>query len=148
MKSLSPIDLQCGLVRSIVTDLSNGETQELTIKNDRSTCQFFECFMCGDYRVQLRLDWKDLDNQGNPTLDADFINPNTGKHYKSMKAHPSHHTQAQGDGERSYTWEFADESKKLRVVVIWSESVTSTAGFIDSCSVTQTRVGKDVPSLN
>lgn len=81
-----------------VYDLLTGETQEFSTKNDCSACQFFKPFECGGYKVQLRLDWKDLDNQGNPVLDADFKNPSTDKMDKSMRAHPAHHTPAQGDG--------------------------------------------------
>jgi hypothetical protein len=120
-----------------------GATQELAIKN-RSVCQFFDPFECGDYKVQLRLDWKDLDNQGNPTLDADFKNLCTGKMDKLMRAHPAHHTPAQNDGKRIYLWEFADESRKLQVMLKWSESVTSEANFVDSCSAKVTRAGEEV----
>ena len=146
MISLSPNDLQCGIVRAKATDLLIGEVQELKTKNDRSTCQFFEPFICGGYKVQLRLDWKDLDNQGNPTLDADFINPYTDKHDKSMRANPAHHTRAQVDRRRIYQWVFEDEQTKLlQVELTWSESLTSSGNFSDFCSAKLTRAGENVP---
>lgn len=145
MIPLSPADLQSGIVRAWATNVLTGATQELTTKKGRNVCHFFEPFKCVGYEVWLRLDWKDLDSQGNPTLDADFYNPSTGKKDKSMKAHPAHHTQAQGDRERTYLWKFADELRKLRVTLIWSESVTSVANFSDSCSAKQTRAGAEVP---
>jgi hypothetical protein len=144
MIPLSHEDLQSGKVRAWATNVSTGATQELTIKNG-SVCQFFEPFKCGGYKIWLRLHWKDLDSQGNPTLDADFYNPSTDKIDKSMRAHPAHHTQAQGDKERTYLWMFADESRELRVTLTWSESVTSVGNIIDSCSAKQTRAGEEVP---
>jgi hypothetical protein len=147
MIPLSPKDLQSGIVRAWATNLLTGETQELTTKNDRSTCQFFKPFECGGYKIQLRLHWKDLDNQGNPMLDADFINPSTDKMDKTMRADPAHHTPAQGDGERIYLWEFkdADESRKLRVMLAWSESLTTTGHLSDVCSNKLFREGKEIP---
>lgn len=141
---LTPDDLQSGKVRAYAENLLTGETHELTTKPD-SVCHFFEHFECGGYIVQLRLHWKDLDNQGNPRLDADFINHNTGKIDKSMKKHPAHHTSAQGDKERTYPWEFKDESRKLRVTLTLSMSVASGLNFGDSVSVKQTRAGEDIP---
>lgn len=141
MIPLTPNDLQCGTVRVKAMDLLLGKAQELTTKNG-STCLFFEPFMCGDYTVQLRFDFHDLDNQGNPMLDADFINPNTGKHDKSMRAHPAHHTQAQVDGSRIYQWEFGEAQKMLlRIELVWSISLLSPVGFTDVCTNELTRAG-------
>lgn len=142
MKPLSLADLQSGIVRAWATNVLTGATQELTIK-DGSVCQFFEPFKCGGYEVQLRLDWKGLDNQGNPTLDADFYKLCTGKMDKTMKAHPAHHTQAQGVRERIYPFDFAD--LKLQVKLSWSESVTEVQNFVDSCSAIVIRAGEEVP---
>ncbi len=128
MNPLTPKDLESGTVRAWATT-----TQELTTKQG-SVCQFFEPFECGGYKVVLRLDWKDLDSQGNPMLDADFYNLSTDKIDKSMTAQPAHHTQAQGEGERTYLWEFADESRKLRVTLTWLVSITAVVKFSDSCS--------------
>jgi hypothetical protein len=36
-----------------------------------SQCLFFEKFLCGEFEIQLRLDWNQLDEHGGPTLDAD-----------------------------------------------------------------------------
>ncbi len=127
-------------MRAFATDLSTETTQELTTKNG-SVC-FFEPFVCGDHKVQLRLEWKDLDNQGNPTLDADFYSLKTGEMDKSMKAHVAHHTLlAQSGGERTYVWEYADESRRLRVTLIWSMSVTCGAKTDVSTSAQVIRPG-------
>jgi hypothetical protein len=137
---LTPEDLQSGTVRAFATDLSSGAIQELTTRN-RSVCHFFEPFECGGHEVRLRLDWKDLDSQGNPTLDADFYMLDTGEMDKSMKAHVAHHTPAQSEGERAYEWEYADESRRLRVTLIWSVSGICVAKTDVSFSAEVTRAG-------
>lgn len=144
MKPLRPEDLQSGAVRAWATDVLAGTSQELTTKNG-SVCQFFEPFECSGYKVQLRLDWKDIDKLGNPTLDADFYNLSTGIMNKSMKREPVHHTSAQIDGERTYLWEYADDLRKLRVTLIWLGSVNSELNLDDSCSIEVTREGKIIP---
>ncbi len=144
MKPLTPEDLQSGTVRARVTDVLTGASQELTTKNG-SVCQFFELFECGGYKVQLRLDWKDIDRQGNPTLDADFYNLSSGMMDKSMRGQSVHHTPAQGDGERTYLWEYADDLRKLRVTLTWSVSVTSELNLGDFCSAEVTREGEIIP---
>jgi hypothetical protein len=121
---LTAKDLQSGSVRALATDVSTGVTQELTTKNG-SGCHFFEPFECAGYEVRLRLDWRDLDDQGNPTLDADFYSLSTGAMDKSMKAHPAHHTSARTGSGRTYEWEFADESRHLRVMLTWLKSLSA-----------------------
>ena len=140
MNPLRPEDLQSGAVRAFVKDLLTGESQELTTRSG-SASHFFEPFNCGGYNVRLRLDWRDLDAQGNPKLDADFYSLLTGEIDKSMKAHVAHHTAAQTEGERTYEWEYADESRKLLVTLIWSVSVTCVAKAGLSCSAEVIRPG-------
>lgn len=81
------------VARAVVTDLDTGATTELASKA-RSRCSLFERFSAGGYDVQLRLDWADLDAQGNPSLDADFIDPVTGVHDRKMLSNAAHHTAA------------------------------------------------------
>ncbi len=140
MSPLRPEDLQSGRVRAFATDLLSGTKQDLTTRN-RSVCHFFEAFECGGYRVQLRLDWTDLDSQGNPTLDADFYSLKTGEMDKSMKAHVAHHTPSQSGGERTYHWDFAGETIRLRVTLIWSVSVTCGVATYDFVSAEVIRPG-------
>lgn len=144
MIPLKPEDLQSGKIRAAAMDMSTETTQELSTKNG-STSHFFEPFESCGYKIQLRLDWNDLDSQCNPMLDADFYNPITGKMDKSMKSHPAHHTQAQGNGERIYIWKFLDDLRMLCVALIWSESLTSTIGITDYCSAELIRNGKVIP---
>lgn len=126
MSPLTQADLHSGKVRAQATDLLSGKTEQLTTI-PRSACHFFEPFACGGFRVLLRLDWKDLDGNQNPTLDADFYDLVTAEMVKSMRANEAHHTPARGDGERAYDWEFADEAKRLRVSLIWTVSLSAVA---------------------
>lgn len=144
MNRLTSKDLQSGTVRAQATDLLTGATQELSTKVG-SICQFFEPFECGGYKVHLRLDWGDPDNQGNPTLDADFYDLDSGKINKSMKAHPAHHTHTQNGLRRIYRWEFADELRKLQVMLTWTGYLNDNAELIDDCSIILIREGKVVP---
>ncbi|MCX5973344.1 MAG: hypothetical protein NTU59_01465 [Coprothermobacterota bacterium] len=141
MSPLTKEDLRSGLVHASAMDLSTGKIEELSTR-PRSICHFFEPFVCGSYRICLRLDWKDLDGQGNPILDADFYYLGTDKIVKSMKAHEAHHTMAQGDEDRTYEWEFADESRKLRVTLAWSMSFSIAVKANVSLSMKVFRAGK------
>ena len=141
MNPLAVEDLQSGSVRALATNVSTGVTQELTTRNG-SSCHFFEPFECSGYEVRLRLDWKDLDDQGNPTLDADFYSLNTGAMDKSMKAHPAHHTSAGAASERTYEWEFADESRHLRVRLTWLKTLSGELTMQGKVSCKVIRAGE------
>lgn len=95
----------------------------------------FERFMVGADEIQLRLDWSDLDGDGQPTLDADFVNPKTGEHCSLRgRRKDAHHTaSSRGEGRR-YDWEFGGFSKRFSVAVTWRASVTARAFAKMSCS--------------
>jgi hypothetical protein len=144
MNHLTADDLQSGKVRAYAENKLSGEIQELTTRPER-ICHFFKPFEYGGYIVQLRLDWKDHDSQGNPMLDADFLDPITHKNVKSMKAHQAHHTPAQNSGERAYIWKFEDNSMKLVVRITWSMYLNSETNLIDTVLCTLTRAGEEIP---
>ena len=104
-----------------------------------SACQFFEPFNCGRYRVHLRLDWNDLDRNGNPTLDAAFYDAPTGQMDKSMKAHEAHHTPSANGQGRTYSWAYADEWRRLRVTLTWTVAMQAMARGVAGVSFTVTR---------
>jgi hypothetical protein len=133
MNSVTAKDLQRGTVCASVTDLLTRKSQQLTTKRD-SRCLFFETFDLSNYRIQLRLDWGDLDEYGNPRMDADFYDPLTGKIDKSMKAHPAHQTTAQESEPRLYVWKFKDESRSLQVALSWTDSVSLAANAQFCCA--------------
>ena len=120
---LTPKQMASQIDRAVVTNLDSGETSELAVKPD-STCLFFEPFEVGGYRVQLRLDWSDPDCHGHPRLDADFLDPATGRHHRSMRGHPAHHTDSTNATARTYKWLFKDASLRFRVAITWSASVS------------------------
>ena len=118
MESLTPEELKERFVRAWATDISTGQIQDLTIRHG-SRCHFFEPFRAGPYEVRLRLDWKDIDSQGNSMLDADFYDPETGKVNVSMKGDAAHHTPSQSDGCETYLWEFRDARLELQIGLSW-----------------------------
>ena len=118
MDRLAAEDLNERIARAWATDLSTGQTQDLATRRG-SRCHFFEPFRAGPYKVRLRLDWQDIDYQGNPTLDADFCDPETGRVDVSMKRHTAHHTSAQPDGLRTYLWKFRDAQLALQIGLSW-----------------------------
>ena len=64
---------------AVVTFSDTGEAHALTTRA-RSASHFLPRFKVGEYVIQLRLDWSTLDSYGQPMLDADFIDGETGKH--------------------------------------------------------------------
>ena len=128
MTPLTLEDLQSGSVRAFATDLLTHSTQRLSIRPD-SRCHFFDPFVSGDFQVQLRLDWNDLDSHGNPMLDADFYSLATGKMDKTMKQHPAHHTESDDGHSRIYKWVFKDIERQLQIMLALSKSVSDTLGI-------------------
>ena len=94
------------------------------------TCHFFDPFQVENDTINLRLDWSDLDENGYPTLDADFIYSNTKKK-RSLKGlrKEAHHTKPLGSGGRIYTWEFKEFKRPFKVLVRWLASVPFSAKF-------------------
>ena len=123
---LTPARVATEIVRAVVTDLDTGQVSQLTAKPG-SVCHFLERFEIGGYLVQLRLDWGDLDGHGHPRLDADFLNPATREHDRSMERHPAHHTTSSSADARTYQWLFADAALRFTVAVTWPASAHDTS---------------------
>ncbi len=112
--------------------MKTGKIVELKTKGD-SVCHFFEPFDINNDSITLRLDWSDLDAQGNPTLDADFHDKNTGKK-RTLKGErkEAHHTSTAKPGERVYYWQFQGVEEPFKVSVGWLVSATMTVSV--SCT--------------
>jgi hypothetical protein len=119
---------------AVVTFIDTGETQTLATR-DQSVCHFFSPFMVGKDQIQLRLDWSDLDSDGRPTLDADFLNPETGKS-RSLKGElkEAHHTGAMPGEGRRYEWAFKAFSREFSVAITWIATISEIATATDYCS--------------
>jgi len=91
MEPIRPGQLHENIESAVVTFSDTGEVRTLTTR-ERSASHFFPRFMVGDHEIQLRLDWSDLDSNGQPTLDADFIDRETGT-YRALrgKRRDAHH---------------------------------------------------------
>lgn len=113
------------------------DTDEVRVLATRtkSACHFFDRFTVGEDEIQLRLDWSDLDCHGQPVLDADFIDRESGKHraLRGTRLGAHHTTSLPGEG-RCYVWQFEDFSRKFRITVSWLASVVESANATDFCS--------------
>jgi hypothetical protein len=74
-----------------VVHTGSGAEETLSVRAD-SHCHFFQRFASDKYEVGLRLDWSDLDTNGNPRLDADFFIPGETKPIRPNPFPKSHHT--------------------------------------------------------
>jgi hypothetical protein len=110
----------------VVTFTDTGEVLAVETK-ERSVNHFFPRFPVGDDAIQLRLDWSCLDENGQPTLDADFIDRQTGKHRSLRgKRKDAHHTVASLENGRRYEWEFDGFSRRMSVAITWRVSVSES----------------------
>lgn len=129
----------------VVTFSDTGEIRTLE-KKEGSASHFFPRFPVGDDEIQLRLDWSDLDNNGQPTLDADFINRQTGKHRSLRgKRRDAHHTTASPGNGRRYEWEFDGFSRQFSVAVSWKVSVSEKLSLTSSFSAEVIRAADRKP---
>jgi len=99
--------------------LDAGEEEVLLQKTLRdgspSQCLFFDEFDVDGFAVQLRLDWNDLDQNGDPTLDADIYK--NGQKVLLDRAR-WHHTPKILDGsEWVYSWSFRSKQLRFKVQV-------------------------------
>ena len=134
MEPIRPGQLDEKISSANVTFEDTGEVRALTTRT-KSASHFFERFNVGEYVIQLRLDWSDLDRNGQPSLDADFIDRETGKH-RALRGNrrDAHHTASLPGEGRCYVWEFEGFSRKFSVTVVWLASVVETVNVTDSCS--------------
>lgn len=132
MKPVKRGELESHIEWAIVEFLSTGKSKKLGTRQD-SVCHFFDPFMVGNDRIQLRLDWSDLDKHSNPKLDADFYDSKTNiKCSLRGERKNAHHTPAT-DGTRTYCWEFKNYKLPFKVNIGWLLSADATTGT--SCSI-------------
>lgn len=117
VKPIKRGQLQEEIDAAVVEFLDTGEEITLETKGD-SACHFFQRFNVGDDKVQLRIDWSDIDDNNHPVLDADFYSSKTGRK-RSLKGCrlESHHTAAEKG--RQYDWSYKNYKKPFKVKVRW-----------------------------
>jgi hypothetical protein len=137
-KSISEID------SAFATNIDTNETQELSVR-EGSYCHFFVPFEVAGHIVKLRLDWKDLDEQGRPTLDADFYDARSNKKLKnSGDRRPAHRTKSTSQFGRIYEWEFKTENLRLKVVLHCTVALHDNLEATDVVVVDVYRNGKKI----
>ena len=98
-------------------EMDSGEKKVLFVR-EGSYCHFFDPIVVSGHQVNLRLDWADLDDEGRPTLDADFYNAVTRKRLKnSGDRRAAHHTRCSSASGREYEWIFDTARLRLKVVI-------------------------------
>ncbi len=138
MKPIFPKELQDNIA-SVTVTFDDGDVRTLSTR-DGSGHHFFERFPVGDDDVQLRLDWQHLDSNGQPMLDADFIDRKTGNHRRLHgKRRQAHHTSSIPGAARRYEWEFDGSSRRFTVAVTWLASASEKADASVSCSADVSR---------
>ena len=134
MKPIRRGELEDNISSATVTFNDTVETCVLKARPG-SACHFFGRFTVGDDDIQLRLDWSDLDDNGQPTLDADFIDKKTGRHRSlNGKRQCAHHTASSPGKGRCYEWVFDGFSRQFSVEVVWLATVSEGLGLDDFCS--------------
>jgi hypothetical protein len=134
MKPISSRLFHGDIESAVVSFSDTREVHALTIRAG-SECHFFPRFKVDNDDIQLRLDWSDLDSNEQPTLDADFIDCETGKHRTLRgKRRDAHHTRSSTGEGRCYEWEFNGFKRQFIVAVTWCATVSENAMATDICS--------------
>jgi hypothetical protein len=125
-----------GIPQSIVsaeaTDSRTSNKYSLGTKSG-SNCQFFDRFPTRNYEIQLRLDWNEVDSDGNPMLDADVYLPGETKPIKESVKFPSHHTPKLKDQSTGlYIYEFTFDGTELsfRVQYTHNQQITAVSNIV------------------
>jgi hypothetical protein len=80
-----------------------------------SQCLFFEEFAVDGFAVKLRLDWNDLDQNGDPTLGTDIYKD--GKKLLADRDKWHHTPKILDGGEWVYAWSFRGKQLRFKVQV-------------------------------
>jgi hypothetical protein len=145
VEPIRPGQLDENISSANVTFEDTGEVRALATRSG-SASHFFDRFTVGEDVIQLRLDWSDLDCNGQPMLDADFIDRATGNHRALRgKRRDAHHTASLPGEGRCYVWEFDGLSRKFRVTVAWLASVVETVNATDFFSAEVIRTKDRMP---
>jgi len=144
MEPIRRSQLERNISSATVEFMDTGETKNLETKYN-SYCHFFEAFQVENDTIKLRLDWSDLDENGYPTLDADFFDSQTGKKHplKSERGN-AHHTPTINSKERSYEWKFKNCKRHFKIKVCWTVSITESMNVADSCSAEVIQAGERI----
>jgi hypothetical protein len=100
----------------LINVLSNKEFA-LTTKPGKC-CHFVERFFHEGYEIVLRIDWSDMNQSGDPMLDADFYTPGETKPLDDKQFKRVHHTSKKLNADAGlwiydFKFAFADLSLKL-----------------------------------
>jgi hypothetical protein len=97
-------------------------------KGGPSQCLFFEKFAIDGFEIQLRLDWNRLDENGDPTLDADVYE---GEKKYLHDRDKWHHTPKKLTGEGwLYDWEFRGLRRRFKVQTTMNKHILAKSSIL------------------
>lgn len=120
------------IISAKAVDLNTSDQYILSVRNT-NRCHFFDRFPAGPYEVQLRLDWAELDANGDPKLDADVYLPGKTKPVSGSTRFPAHHTPKKKDSSRNlYTYRFKFENVDLLLQIQFTrrQQITGRARIV------------------
>lgn len=138
------IDDSTDIIKVVMININTGEEFELVEKPD-SKCHFLEPFSFGDYRIQLRIDWSDIQH-GDPVLDADIWTESNNKKIK-VKNEKWHHSFKEVDrsiNQSVYIFKFENLQLCLTTRKTIGKMITSTSHITDSVEMKK----NGIPILN
>lgn len=97
---------------------------------------FYKIIIFGKYKIQLRLDWGDIQN-GEPVLDADIWREHTGKK-EHLRNGDWHHTLKEFNkdiGQKIYIFTFKGIKLFLSTIKTFSKTITAKACITPSMSI-------------
>lgn len=113
------------VVSARLVDRSTGTSEQLKTRQN-SGCHFVDRISHGEYEVGFRIDWTDLDVNGDPTLDADLFLPGDTKAIRSFKEMTAHHTRKSQDGTSEWAYRFEHEDLKLEFDLVVTRELKMT----------------------
>src|SRR5206468_8512277 len=105
------------IVAARLVSVASNKELALTTRSE-SCCHFVERFLHGKYEIGLRIDWSDMDQSRDPTLDADFFTPGNTKALREPQFTYVHHTRKTWNADTGllvYDFNFADLNLQLRL---------------------------------
>ena len=124
-------------IKSVVFIDVNTNEESLLFEHTGSYCHFRHTTKYENYFVQLRLDWHDKDEHGEPTLDADIWTFVSGRKISVEKG--SWHQTRKTIDEGSSQWLYIFKFKNLKLHIITkktiAKSLTAKARITESLAI-------------
>jgi len=110
------------IISMVLINTDTGEESQL-FERTGSRCYFHEEIHFGNYIINLRIDWGDIQDS-DPILDADLYQKSEGKKNRKIKNSIWHHTKKKYDPNTGLkTYNFSFNNLQLRLIAQMSVSI-------------------------